>query len=119
MKNLNINNVIEKFVRKHNTYKVNKASDLYSYLATECPCYFERDTKGDFLVDSTSYDEEQERKLKRIARRLLQEPEIIPIGSESYSYFKDEFAQNKMSTDIFGNILVRTGEEPKAKVKKF
>ena len=119
MRKLNVfNSLIEKIVRKHETYKVNKASELYNYIASECPCYFEKDNRGNFLVDSTSYDVEKEKKLKRLARKLLEEPAIVKIGSESYSYFKDEFANNKMATDIFGNILVRTGEEPKVKAKK-
>ena len=120
MKKLNIfNSLIEKCVRKHETFKVNKASDLYSYIANECPCYFEKDNTGSFLIESTTYDVDKEKKLRKIARTLLEEPTIVKIGSESYAYFKDEFVKNGMSTDIYGNFLVRTGEEPKAKVKKF
>ena len=119
MRNLNIfNKLIEKCVRKHETYKVSKSSDLYNYIASECPRYFERDQKGNYLVDSTTYDVEKERRLKKIAKTLLQEPTIVKVGSDSYSYFVEEFSKNGMSKDIFGNILVRTGEEPKVKTKK-
>ena len=119
MSNLNIfNSLIEKFVRKHNTYKISKSSDLYNYIITECPSFYGKDVKGDYLVDTTTYDLEKEKKLKKLARRLFEEPAIVKVGSESYNYFVEEFANNKMAKDIYGNILVRSSDEPKTKSKK-
>ena len=80
------------------TLRIDKGNKSYSYFKTEC--------RGQYIMDEdgilVSIDDERKRYLRM--RAFLERR--ISRSDDSYLFFKDEYRQNGMMEDQFGNILL-------------
>ena len=80
------------------TLRVDRSNQSYSYFRNECKGHYTMSRDG-ILV---SIDDERE----RLVRERVILDRLIKRSDDAYLFFKDEYRQNGMMEDHFGNVLL-------------
>ena len=102
MSKIHLKSLFKNAFRKDHSIRVTRTSPAYSYLVDEYPFEFNKADKA-LIIRSEIEAIEQKKAELEVLRGGLRK---IAVGTVGYEYFINEYRQNAMMRDPFGNIVL-------------